>query len=312
MNNECGIVRDLLPLYAETMESPESKTFIEAHLAGCADCRAELEALRRPDAHAPTPDGKADVAPLRHLRRTLRTRRALTIVFTASLVCVVLACAFAFLTAPEYLPYTADRVEVVGDKGDILTLRFNETVTRYSVSFIKDEANGVVNYHITAWRTTLDGWFGIQADVCTLGPLEDLEPVVYYNQSSNDGHFDSREDSGDVPIYGESGAENVCSLPRLTLTYYLVGAAALATLLATTLLVFRKRETARRRLLRATLAPVSYLVAHVSVLGLRTSTYSLQRDLAFILLIATLLWCAVLLGLYLLRVRRSNAEVAGR
>ena len=36
--NECKIVEDLLPLYAEDLISPESKEFVEEHCAGCESC----------------------------------------------------------------------------------------------------------------------------------------------------------------------------------------------------------------------------------------------------------------------------------
>lgn len=42
----CGIIRDLLPLYQDGVCSPESREAVQAHLAGCAACREELEALR--------------------------------------------------------------------------------------------------------------------------------------------------------------------------------------------------------------------------------------------------------------------------
>ena len=44
---ECGIIRDLLPLYQEGMLSPDSVEFVEGHLKTCPDCRAERELLRR-------------------------------------------------------------------------------------------------------------------------------------------------------------------------------------------------------------------------------------------------------------------------
>ena len=43
MNQECSIVRDLLPLYAERLTSPETAAFVEKHLRTCADCRAALQ-----------------------------------------------------------------------------------------------------------------------------------------------------------------------------------------------------------------------------------------------------------------------------
>ena len=39
MKNECGIVRDLLPLYIENMVSEDSREFIEEHLSRCAECK---------------------------------------------------------------------------------------------------------------------------------------------------------------------------------------------------------------------------------------------------------------------------------
>ena len=43
MNNECGIVRDLLPLYIDGIASEASREFAEEHLRACADCRNEYE-----------------------------------------------------------------------------------------------------------------------------------------------------------------------------------------------------------------------------------------------------------------------------
>lgn len=42
----CNVIRDLLPLYAEDMVSPESKALVEDHLQGCESCTKELEDLK--------------------------------------------------------------------------------------------------------------------------------------------------------------------------------------------------------------------------------------------------------------------------
>lgn len=52
MNQECSIVRDLLPLYAERLTSPETAAFVEKHLRTCADCRAALQETQAPPAPA--------------------------------------------------------------------------------------------------------------------------------------------------------------------------------------------------------------------------------------------------------------------
>ena len=48
MKNECNIVRDILPLYVEDMVSADTSAFVEEHLEKCAECRAELEDMKRP------------------------------------------------------------------------------------------------------------------------------------------------------------------------------------------------------------------------------------------------------------------------
>lgn len=43
--NECKIVQDLLPLYAEDLISPETKAYVDAHCEGCEVCAAQRERM---------------------------------------------------------------------------------------------------------------------------------------------------------------------------------------------------------------------------------------------------------------------------
>lgn len=45
MKISCEVIQDLLPLYQDKVCSEDSKALIEEHLAGCAACRAELQAI---------------------------------------------------------------------------------------------------------------------------------------------------------------------------------------------------------------------------------------------------------------------------
>lgn len=53
MRNECNIIRDILPLYADKMVSADTASFVEEHLTVCAECRAELEKLKVADVIEP-------------------------------------------------------------------------------------------------------------------------------------------------------------------------------------------------------------------------------------------------------------------
>ena len=42
---QCGIIRDLIPLYRDGVCGEESRKIVEEHLRGCADCREISECL---------------------------------------------------------------------------------------------------------------------------------------------------------------------------------------------------------------------------------------------------------------------------
>ena len=91
MKHECSIVRDLLPLYLEDLVSAETAAFVGAHLARCAACAAERDAMAAgaiaagPDAAGGAQDAHAAHA-LTKIRRRLRNRALLVIAITAALV----------------------------------------------------------------------------------------------------------------------------------------------------------------------------------------------------------------------------------
>lgn len=127
MNQECSIVRDLLPLYAERLTSPETAAFVEKHLRTCADCRAALQETQAPPALQPAPDA----APLQHLQKRLARKRLQIIVMTALFVLTAVISAAGILNAPIYFPYTDDLVQVTEDAG-ALELTFRADVANVS------------------------------------------------------------------------------------------------------------------------------------------------------------------------------------
>ena len=46
MRNECNIIRDILPLYAEDMVSDNTVSFVEEHLQTCNECSVMYERIK--------------------------------------------------------------------------------------------------------------------------------------------------------------------------------------------------------------------------------------------------------------------------
>ena len=106
--NECGVVQDLLPLYADDAASADTVKFIRRHIADCPACREALRRAKR-DAEAIIPQVSVDPEDLRFLEinRKIRRRRALSLVTFG----VVAASAAYFALADLLRSEQSDRKE---------------------------------------------------------------------------------------------------------------------------------------------------------------------------------------------------------
>ena len=102
MKNECSIVRDILPLYAEKMVSKDTAEFVKGHLENCPVCCAELEKLREPVEVQAEPQTDIDAAPLKRLKKALLMKKVRTILCTAA-VLLALAVGHLFSDRAEIL-----------------------------------------------------------------------------------------------------------------------------------------------------------------------------------------------------------------
>lgn len=300
MKNECSIVRDLLPLYAESMVSPETASFMEEHLKDCEHCRKEYERLKAPCA-VPAQD---DAAPLLMLQKKMAAKRLRTIVLTAVFAVALLVSAFAVLDAPVYLPYTEEllAVEPVGENG--LQITFDPSVTDFNYTVYQDPDGGNFYYcDVEAWYSLWDRWFsgGEELRTAVVFPAKPYPVTVMY--CPNDG-------TESICVYGEAGEGGSIALPRLALGYYLILAVLALAVLFAAWLVAKGRPRQRVWIERIMLYPVSYLISHGIVVGFRAISYSLVRDFRLILFVSLLLYCGLLLAHSVWGLKKEIRETA--
>lgn len=300
MKNECSIVRDLLPLYAESMVSPETASFMEEHLKDCEHCRKEYERLKAPCAVP----AQNDAAPLLMLQKKMAVKRLRTIVLTAVFAVALLVSAFAVLDAPVYLPYTEERlaVEPVGENG--LQITFDPSVTDFNYTVYQDPDGGNFYYcDVEAWYSLWDRWFsgGEEQRTAVVFPAKPYPVTVMY--CPNDG-------TESICVYGEAGEGGSIALPRLALGYYLILAVLALAVLFAAWLVAKGRPRQRVWIERIMLYPVSYLISHGIVVGFRAISYSLVRDFRLILFVSLLLYCGLLLAHSVWGLKKEIRETA--
>ena len=104
MTNDCEVIRDLLPLYADDACSRASRTLVEGHLAGCADCRTMLVRLRSSEIEQDLRLEKQDV--IRYGEKRFKRRSAAVGMLVAGLFMLpILVCLVVNLASGNTLDW---------------------------------------------------------------------------------------------------------------------------------------------------------------------------------------------------------------
>ena len=326
MKNECSIVRDLLPLYAEDMVSAVTGEFVKEILEGCTECKEEYEKMRSPQ----TPDtvsaqkngtegmnggeesdSRADVMPLVNLQRKLRKQKVKTMLCTGLFLVALFVVAFAVLSIPEYFSYKENLFVITENGDESITITFDDRVTEYRCvadaysGWEEGTAEGVRYYRIEAWTSLWSQWFSKSgAQSVTIRKATPEEISVYY--TSNDGHED-------VCVYGAPVTSGgVVTLPRLVLGYYFVLAVVCVGVLFVVWLFVRHKAKGREVIETILFYPISYCISHVIIAGYRPSTYTSGRDFMFILFLAILIYGGVLFAWSIYRERKEIKALTER
>lgn len=308
MKNECSIVCDLLPLYAEDMVSEDTAEFVKEHLGNCPTCRAELEKLRKPVqpvAAQHVPD--IDAEPLKRLKKALLMEKVQAILCTAAVLLALMLSGLSFLTAPEYFAYSQELVTVTEGANGEATISFSSEITDYKLQRIADPADKQTVYHLEVWTCAWDRMFSKPgAQDVTVKPENGHELLIYFTQFINQSSSNSA-----VCIYGEIEPDSGgwMALPGLSMGYWLAINIVLLVILGVIWLNLRKKEKPRRLVERLILIPIAYMLGHLCVLGFHTLSYSEWRDAQMFLAIGILFYCAMLLALSIFYSRKELRDM---
>ena len=310
MNLPCGLIKDLLPLYAEQMTGEETTVLVKEHLERCAHCREALNRLDQPES-APAESVQA----MQKLKKSLRTRRWRAAALAALAVFLPLFTFFARSVVKEYLPYSQGLVTVEGVRSfdPDLGLQGSGSVTGFGVRTDAYQESALYLSHDSRIQ-------GCQYEMVedpdtgerTLFILAYTWPSVEYLIDDTVGrpnlHIgapqtpdpDKRSTSvicpapdrviygfgGDqVLLYGEAMNGGVEILPRLVLGYYLLIALALAIVLGISALLLRRKK-AGPVLRQIFLVPVSWILGQFLVKGFITVSFDIPWDCLMILISA--------------------------
>ena len=269
----CAIIKDILPLYADDIVSEDTKKLVEEHLLNCHDCKKELSLLKT-DLETPKVviTEKDDIAFLKKLSLDIKKKRVFTAILAATISAIGVILSFAYLTAPEYLPYTqSPEIITANEKNGSVTLSF---IGEYELT---QREQG--SYDISIYNTVWNEIIGItKSQTITVNPNNEKVNTIYY--VSNAGQDDK-------VIYGRNPISNggVMTLPRLFLNYYFTLDLLITFVLVGFYLIFRKKEKIKDIIVKILFVPISYIFSHVMITGLNATSLFATRDFYLILLL---------------------------
>ena len=83
---KCGIIQDLLPLYADKVCSEESKSLVEEHIKTCEKCKSELDNMQNGIKVNYTENNAAEIGVLKSLKKRIFRKNVMIAVIASVIV----------------------------------------------------------------------------------------------------------------------------------------------------------------------------------------------------------------------------------
>lgn len=285
-NNPCGIVNDLLPLYAENICSKDSKSFIEEHIASCQQCRQALHTLQCAE---PLLEGAKKENPLLYIKRKIKHKMQKNILFYVCISLALLMLLLYQLFIPRFLPYEEHLVKVDKAGEQTLILQFSEKISRYTIETlsIDNPAEDTISeiHQISAWYTFWDKISRQSAKKTLQITFARPSALLLYDQNNG---------TESICLYGNPGNMGISTLPRLFLSVYFLFALGSLLILAALSLLFKERKKFSRLFIYLAAFPFCYIISHICVKGFQMTSHHATEDFFAIFLTGLFLYGAFL------------------
>ena len=204
MGKECGIIKDLIPLYVDGVCSDESRAKVEEHIEHCPDCLMTMERMKS-ELVLPM-EGKEDVKGFKKFVNKKIWTRAMAIFLVLILLWIVLNWVITSTWSEVWPKMTAEgiqqSVEVV-EIDDMLFLHQNDLEGMgqiVDVSTMDDIENGIFKFYLgEQGLTSLDifgkarAWMGSEAYQSFNAYSADKESAAAVSQTDGSADYDTAE-----------------------------------------------------------------------------------------------------------------------
>ena len=321
MKLPCAVTRDLLPLYAENMVEQETKALIQEHLDECADCQKRLSEIETATG-SPVETAK----PLQNLRKEIRKRRWYAAALAALCVFIGVYTYFFHTAGMEYVAWQDGLIEVVGietinpseySSGDgHLPINGEAAPSPTAAPASAEQSREALILKVSSFINGFEEHVVVEDDGTATVIMQGISTNQGSDHQARSYYEQTHYPIPDRLIYGFQQPQKLLwgaplnggveVLPRLALAYYLLIAAALAGLFGLLWVVFRKRGCSWM-LRQLFFAPVSYILSHFLLKGIKTASHFMEHDFFSILWVALAVYALFSIAWQVFLTRRKEA-----
>ncbi len=285
MKLSCDTIKDILPLVAENLASEDTEKLVNEHLKDCLKCKKEYEELKTSKKYD---ESKKDLEsiPLKDIKRKLKNRNIYIGVLTALIISLLLFIGFNKATKPIPLSF-GEAVESTEIEDGKLFIKFKTKVSNYS---IVSSSYDQIDYEIMAWKTNISRLFKKGEAKTTVISIDKEKPILV--------RYISQDSELDKIIYGKDQEGNSLTLPRLAMNYYLFIMVIIFVISIVLSFIFRNMDKTKKTTNIVMFFPLSYILSHIVIVGVRGSTHHMNRDLSFVIVTTILFFIIFILTIY--------------
>lgn len=276
MKLSCDTIQDMLPLVADDLASGDTVKLVNDHIKDCEECKQEYEEMKEVENRFKNKE-KIEVIPLKNMRRKLIVKNIYFIVLTALIVSLISLIGVDKATKPIALTYN-EAIKSVKVEDDKVFINFTPEVSNYEIDPSGD---------IMAWKTI----------VSKLNKNnESQNTVINVDEKQTSIHYINQNGELDKQIYGPDYGGGQLTHRRLAMNYYVTFMLLICLALLILSTIFRKKDKIKKTINTILMIPLSYIVSHILILGIKGATHHIIRDLSFVI-IATILIFSIIISI---------------
>ncbi len=195
MKNECDIVKDLLPNYAENLVSNQTKDYIEKHINACTDCKHVMEIMIEDKNRKTNDEMQEEQFEFKNLRQ-IKRRMFILKLFSLAFIIIITIMSLAFLQ--KYIQFNTLVNNLKEKKEELISLdnysiyttshhinyQTNTEDFYYDEYYYRDKKYKKISksYGINRWR--LDGTNSNDEVGVTYGEVGNSEKIIINNREN--------------------------------------------------------------------------------------------------------------------------------